>query len=279
VRVPGKSRQTIAGTIPEGVWTEACATLNELAISFSQIEVDGYKVGGFIPVCNALLEDSDVNLADEIMFMIGQAIGYALDKAILYGTGTKMPVGIVTRLIEESEPAYWNDNAYTWTDLHTTNVKTINPSGLTADALFSAIILAAGVAKANYSTDGAKFWAMNSKTFATLQAKALSFNAAGAIVSGQNMTMPIIGGEIVILEFIPDNDIIGGYGQLYLLAERAGAQFAVSEHVRFIDDQTVFKGTARYDGMPVFGEGFVAFNIANTDVTTSVNFASDTANP
>ena len=104
VRVPGKSRQTIAGTIPEGVWTEACSTLNELAISFSQIEVDGYKVGGFIPVCNALLEDSDVNLTDEIMFMIGQAIGYALDKAILYGTGTKMPVGIVTRLIEESQP-------------------------------------------------------------------------------------------------------------------------------------------------------------------------------
>ncbi len=279
VRVPGKSRQTIAGTIPEGIWTEACATLNELAISFSQIEVDGYKVGGFIPVCNALLEDSDVNLADEIMFMIGQAIGYALDKAILYGTGTKMPVGIVTRLIEESEPAYWNDNAPTWTDLHLTNVKKINPAGLTADALFALIILAAGVAKANYSTDGAKFWAMNSKTFATLQAKALSFNAAGAIVSGQNMTMPIIGGEIVILEFISDNDIIGGYGQLYLLAERAGAQFAVSEHVRFIDDQTVFKGTARYDGMPVFGEGFVAFNIANGDVTTTKTFASDTANP
>lgn len=279
VRVPGKARQNVAGAIPEGVWTEACAKLNELAISFAQIEVDGYKVGGFIPVCNALLEDSDVNLADEIMYMIGQAIGFALDKAILYGTGTKMPVGIVTRLIETSKPAYWNDNAPTWTDLHTSNVKKINPSGLTADALYAAIILAAGVAKANYSTDGAKFWAMNSKTFATLQAKALSFNAAGAIVSGQNMTMPIIGGEIVILEFISDNDIIGGYGQLYLLAERAGAQFAVSEHVRFIDDQTVFKGTARYDGMPVFGEGFVAFNIANADVTTTKTFASDTANP
>lgn len=279
VRVPGKARQNIAGAIPEGVWTEACAKLNELAISFAQIEVDGYKVGGFIPVCNAMLEDSDVNLADEIMYNIGQAIGYALDKAILYGTGTKMPLGIVTRLAQEAEPDNWGDNAPAWTDLHTSNVKKINPSGLTAEALFAAIILDAGVAKASYSTDGAKFWAMNSKTFATLQAKALSFNAAGAIVSGQNMTMPIIGGEIVILEFISDNDIIGGYGQLYLLAERAGAQFAVSEHVRFIDDQTVFKGTARYDGMPVFGEGFVAFNIANAGVTTTKTFATDSANP
>lgn len=279
VRVPGKARQTIAGTIPEAVWTEACASLNELAINFNQIEVDGYKVGGYIPVCNALLEDTDINLTDEIMHMIGQGIGFAVDKAVIYGTGVKMPLGIVTRLAQTAEPDNWNDNAPTWTDLHTSNIKKINPTGLTAEALFSAIILDAGVAKSNYSTDGAKFWAMNSTTFAALQAKALTINAAGAIVTGQNMQMPIVGGEIVILEFIPNNDIIGGYGQLYLLAERAGAQFAVSEHVRFIDDQTVFKGTARYDGMPVFGEGFVAFNIANADVTTTKTFASDTANP
>lgn len=279
VRVPGKARQTIAGTIPEGVWTEACAKLNELAISFAQIEVDGYKVGGYIPVCNALLEDTDINLSDEIMYMIGQAIGFALDKAILYGTGTKMPVGIVTRLAQTAEPDSWGDNAPTWTDLHTANIKKINPTGMTAEAFYSALILNAGIPKSNYATDGQKFWAMNSKTFAALQAKALTINATGAIVSGQTMTMPIVGGDIVILEFVPDNDIVGGYGQLYLLAERAGAQFAVSEHVRFIEDQTVFKGTARYDGKPVYGEGFVAININNADVTTTRTFASDIANP
>ena len=279
VRVPGKARQNVAGAIPEGVWTEACAKLNELAISFAQIEVDGYKVGGFIPVCNALLEDSDVNLADEIMYMIGQAIGFALDKAILYGTGTKMPVGIVTRLAQTAEPDSWGDNAPTWTDLHTANIKKINPTGMTAEAFYSALILAAGVPKSNYATDGQKFWAMNSKTFAALQAKALTINATGAIVSGQTMTMPIVGGDIVILEFVPDNDIVGGYGQLYLLAERAGANFAVSEHYRFVEDQTVFRGTARYDGKPVYGEGFVAININNADVTTTRTFASDSANP
>lgn len=279
VRVPGKARQNIAGAIPEGVWTEACAKLNELAISFAQIEVDGYKVGGFIPVCNALLEDSDVNLADEIMYNIGQAIGYALDKAILYGTGTKMPLGIVTRLAQTAEPDNWGDNAPTWVDLHATNMLTINPSGMTAEVFYSALIVDAGVPKSDYSTDGQKFWAMNSKTFAALQAKALTINAAGAIVSGQTLTMPIIGGDIVILEFVPDNDIVGGYGQLYLLAERAGAQFAVSEHYRFVEDQTVFRGTARYDGMPVFGEGFVAININNGNPTTSRTFATDSANP
>jgi HK97 family phage major capsid protein len=91
--------------------------------------------------------------------------------------------------------------------------------------------------------------------------------------------MPIEGGTIVELPFIPDNDIIGGYGSLYLLAERAGAQLAVSEHVKFIEDQTVFRGTARYDGAPVIGGGFVIVNIANVAPTTSLSFAADTANP
>lgn len=276
--IGGKARQTIAGTIPEGVWTEMCAKLNELEIDFNQIEVDGYKVGGFIPICNAVLEDSYLNLADEIMDAIGQAIGLALDKAILYGTGVKMPLGIVTRLAQTAEPDDWSANAPDWTDLHVTNILKINPSGMTSEEFFSALLLNLGTARPNYTTGGT-FWCMNRKTRMTILSKAITFNAAGAIVAGANGTIPVEGGTIIELPFIPDNDIIGGYGSLYLLAERAGVQLAMSEHVRFIEDETVFKGTARYDGMPVFGESFIALNINNADPTTTIAFAPDKANP
>lgn len=53
--ISGQARQTIAGTVPEAVWTEMCGNLNELTFQFNQVTLDGYKVGGFIPVCNALL--------------------------------------------------------------------------------------------------------------------------------------------------------------------------------------------------------------------------------
>ena len=59
ISVSGNARQTVMGTIPEAVWTEMCAALNELNFSLSNAEVDGYKVGGYVAVCNALLEDSD----------------------------------------------------------------------------------------------------------------------------------------------------------------------------------------------------------------------------
>ena len=276
--IGGKARQNIMGAVPEGVWTEAIGNLNELALAFNQVEVDGYKVGGFIPVPNSTLEDSDLNLANEILDALGQAIGMAVDKAILYGNGNKMPVGIATRLAQTQQPSGWGANAPTWTNLSATNLLKFNPSGMTAEKFFAQLVLDLGVAKPNYSTGGT-FWAMNRKTRMKLLSKAITFNAAGAVVAGLNGTMPVEGGDIVELPFIPDNDIIGGYGELYLLAERAGASLAVSEHVKFIEDQTVFRGTARYDGMPVFGEGFVIVNIANNAPTTTVNFAPDGANP
>lgn len=62
--------------------------------------------------------------------------------------------------------------------------------------------------------------------------------------------------------------------------ERAGTSIAQSEHVRFVEDQTVFRGTARYDGMPVIAEGFVAIGISGTKPTgNAVTFATDSANP
>ena len=100
--VSGQARQTIAGTVPEAVWTEMCGAINELNFVFNQITLDGYKVAGYVPVCNSLLDDNDINLSSWIVEMLSESIGLAMDKAILYGKGgaSKMPLGIVTRLAQ-----------------------------------------------------------------------------------------------------------------------------------------------------------------------------------
>lgn len=278
--VSGTGRQAIMGTVPEGIWTECCANLNELSIGFSDVELDCYKVGGYFKVCNATLEDSDIDLAAALLEAIGQAIGIALDKAILYGRNTnstlKMPKGIVTRLVEQSQPADYPATARPWVDLHTTNAVIIANTQLGTN-LFQDIITAAGAAKGKYSR-GEKVWVMNETTYTFLKAQALSINAAGAIVSGMEGTMPVVGGIVEVLDFMPDYVIVGGYFDLYILAERGGAQFAQSEHVAFINDQTVLKGTARYDGQPAIAEAFVAIGVNGTTPSSTMTFALDAAN-
>lgn len=275
--ISGNGRQVVMGTVPEAVWTDCCANLNELDLDFALAEFGCWKVGGFYAICNAVIEDNDVDLANEILTALGQAIGLALDKAILYGTGTRMPLGIVTRLAQTTEPADYPADARAWVDLHSSNIATINSASMTGPELFAAIVTACGAAKGKYSR-GEKVFVMNEKTYTTLAAKAISVDAAGNIVTGVFDRMPVLGGVIEVLDFVPDNVIVGGYFDLYTLAERAGNQFATSEHVRFIADQTVMKGTARYDGQPVIAEGFVAIGIANTTPTASMTFAPDDAN-
>ena len=270
--VKGTSRQNIAGTIPEGIWVESIASLKELSIGFNQVEMDGYKVGGFIPVPNSILEDSDINLVSEIMEALAQAIGIAVDKAILYGTGKKMPTGIVTRLAQKTKPDTWGENAPVWKNLSSKNIKKLDIVSKEGAEFFAALIKGLGVAKENYS-DGKKVWCMNSNTKMELLAKAVTFNAAGSVVASMHDEMPIIGGKIETFDFMQDGDIVGGFASLYVLVERKGGTFSSSEHVKFIEDQTLYKGTARYDGKPVIGEGFVAANIGSTAPLTTVPFS------
>ena len=275
--ISGEGRMVVMGLIPEAVWTDCCANLNELDLSFFDTEVNCWKVGGYFAVCNANIEDSDIDLVAELLTAIGQAIGLALDKAILYGTGTRMPLGVVTRLAQTQAPADYPATARPWADLHTSNIKSIAASVKGVD-LFREILVDSAAAKGKYSR-GEKVWVMNETTYSAVLAAGMAIDANGAIVSGVNGTMPVVGGIIEVLDFVPDNVVIGGFFDLYLLAERGAAKFATSEHVRFLQDQTVLKGTARYDGTPVIAEGFVAIGINGATPTAAMTFAPDAANP
>lgn len=279
--IKGEGRVVIAGAVGEAIWTECCANLNELELPFYGMEIDCFKVGGYFAVCNATLEDSDINLAAELVSAIGKAIGLALDKAILFGRNTnaalKMPMGIVTRLVQTEEPSGYPAQARPWVDLHTSNVKAID-AGTTGVSLFQGLLIDEGAAKNKYSAS-TKVHVMNEDTLNYLKAQGMSVNAAGALVTAVSGTMPVIGGQVEILDFIPNNVIISGYFDLYMLAERAAEKFATSEHVKFLADQTVMKGTARFDGGPAIAEAFVAIAVNGASVdATAVTFGEDKAN-
>ena len=283
--VSGEAREVVMGTVGEAVWTECCANLNELALGFNSWDVDCYKVGGFYALCKANVEDSDYDLMAEVLIALGQAIGKALDKAILYGRNTsanqKMPMGIVTRLAQTTAPAGYPTTARAWQNLSVTNRIKITLTGEPNEAL--AQLLIASSAVANDYARGNITWVMNDKTYKTLLAYTLNVNSAGAVVSAINGTMPVVGGDVEVLNFIPDDVVIFGYFDLYLLAERAGRDFASSEHVRFIQDQIVYKGTARYDGAPIIAEAFAIADLSGEEGTsafdpTAVSFPQDTAN-
>lgn len=276
--VKGKARQNIIGDVPEAVWTEVAGAFNEINVKLSQIEADAYKVAGYVLIPNAYLDGgSDVDLLAEVLDQLGQSVGLALDKAIVYGTGTKMPVGIVTRLAASAKPAWWGMNQADFTDLHTSHIKTLDLASADGKSFFGPLLSALGVARRKFAV-GEKVWLMSETTHTEISVKALGFNSAAALVSGVNNEMPVLGGEIIELPFIPDGDIVGGYLSHYLLCERGGVTLRNSEHARFLQDQTVALAEGSYDGKPLYGEAFSCVNYKNTAVSTTATFTADAAN-
>lgn len=245
-------RMIVQGVAPEAIWTECCAAINELDITFGQVELDCYKVAGYFAVCNAAIEDSDIALVDALTVALMQALGKAIDKAIVYGTGTKMPTGAVTAIASTAS-----------------QLVTISGSAHGA-AFFQAIIGAAAKAESDYSR-GDKLWIMNESTYSTLMTEAVALDGSGAYVAAINGRMPAIGGEIIVLNFVPDNNIVMGYFDLYVLLEKLGMTIDTSEHVKFLDDQTVLRAKARMDGKPAIAKAFVAIGIGEAP-TTEVEF-------
>lgn len=274
----GRARQNIAGTPSDAIWTEAVANINEIVLDFTQLEMEAYMLAGYMALPNGVLEDdSDLRLMTSIIAAMGESNGRALDKAIVYGTGFKMPVGFVTRLAAASKPSWWGTDQGDFNALNTSNVLRLNIDTTSGTAFFSTLIEALGVADPKLS-DGKAVWVMNRKTHVRIMAKALAFDSSAALVASATNTMPVIGGDIVELDFMSDNDIAGGFLSLQRMVERDGAAIAASDLPLFLRNMTAFRSVGRYDGKPARGEGFVLINFSNTAPKTVLSFNADLAN-
>ncbi|MFN0222116.1 phage major capsid protein [Paenibacillus sp. KR2-11] len=236
----GNARIILDGAIPEAIWTEVTDSVKELSDAFTDTELDGYKVGGFIPVHNSTLEDSVINLANFIEGRLAKAIAKAIDKAILTGRADlKMPTGIIPSVPDSNK---------------------VTSGGELYDIIGKMALLDDG-------EDGEPIdeviAVMKRTTYYTHISPQTFLPTADGRIVVQSAKSPMLpdGTRIVFSQYAPADTIVMGDFKKYLLGERSGIKLATSTEVRFIEDQTVFKGTARYDGKPVYPDQFVVITI------------------
>ncbi|MBY0202009.1 phage major capsid protein [Paenibacillus cucumis (ex Kampfer et al. 2016)] len=260
--VKGEGRQIVSTDILEAIWTDAVQFYGELKVSFSGIEVEGYRVSGFISLNNCLLDGPTIDFANELEYLLGEAIGYALDKAILYGTGERMPLGFITRLADKEDSQ----------ELLISNIKKINTSSLSNGDFFKAILKGLANAKINKSRNGFVL-AMNETTWKELILPEFFSVSSGILTTETGILIPALGAHVEFMNFIPYGDIAGGYMDQYLLVDFGRGKLGVSDQVRFMEDEIAFKGFKVYDGNPIYPDSFVLLNINNEEPTTQIEFA------
>lgn len=253
VKIDGAIRVVLSAGALKAVWLEKCAALTEMdGLKFDKVELDAYKLGGYVSLCRYVAETKDlVNVADLVEREIAKAIGKGLDEAIIKGTGStaKQPEGVVTALTSKAE--------------------------LKADAtdligLFAAFgLLGTGD---NELEIGEALAVMNRKTFYKhiLPATFLSTAAGGLVVASEKGYVLPNGARVVFSKHVDDDQvIIGDFKNGYVLGERRGVEISKSEHAQFIQDNIVFKGVALYDGKVVRPEYFAIVTMKEKPAPTT----------
>jgi HK97 family phage major capsid protein len=271
----GDGVQPITEAAKEAIWTANCGRLNQLNLAIFSETYSSNKLGAYFALCNAAMQDADIDLLAIVIRTLAGAIAYSIDKAILYGDGRNKPVGIITRLAQTAKPDNYSANARPWKDL-TDHIVTINsPYGTSG---LQELLLAAAKMSNPYAK-GDRSWVMTDKALLAFKAGLITTNLNGLIVAGLENEMPVIGGKIVIVPdgVLPDNVIVGGFFDCYTFATRRTMEVSASDQVLFLSDETAVKATGRYDGKPTIADAFVVIGLGAAPAT-SVVFPEDEAN-
>ena len=233
-KIGGTGRAVIAGDIPEAIWFEVGKkALEELEDKLDGVELDGFGLGGYVAVPNIIIENSLINLASHVEDRLAKAIAKALDKAILKGTGTKQPTGVV--------------------------VSAPTANKVTTDGTITDLI--AKLAKVDTDGTGGEVIAvMNRATYySKIVPKTLAV-AANGVLTG-SYALPF---RVVLSAYADENTIVFGDFKQFLLAQRSEIRVESSTEVQFTSDNTVFKGVGFYDGKATKAEAFAVVTITAT---------------
>ena len=226
--VGGTSRVILDGADPEAIWVEMSGAISEVESSFEKVELDGWKLAGYMSIPNDIIDDSMINLAEYVEKKLAKAIAKSRDKAIIEGTGStgKQMVGIIP-------------------SLHADNMPAAIPFDL------GEILSKVALVDDGDEAYGEIIAVMKRSTFyGHFVRKLITVDSAGRYVV-PNLERPNIGIRVVFSQYMPKNKLLIGDYKRYLNVQRSGVTIDQSKDVRFIEDQTVIKALQRMDGKPI----------------------------
>lgn len=213
--------------------------------TITDITFDGYKIGKITFVDNAMLKDSIINLDEYVTKKLARALSKGVDLAILKGTGSadKQPEGILTKLPED-------------------NKKTVTVSDrLIADVTKNISLIDTGDDSIGNLTCVMKRQTYYNRFLDTT----VNVNSSGDVVGKlPNLTNPyILGIPVVFNQNMTVDEVLFGDFEKYTLIERESISIDKSEHVKFTNDQTGFRGIGRFDGKPTKPSAFALVTLVD----------------
>jgi HK97 family phage major capsid protein len=255
IRIPGLDETSrAAGSRHGGVqgyWVAEAGQLTGTKPKFRQVELVLKKQIVMVYATDELLSDSRI-LADYLSKVAADELTFGLEDAIVNGSGAGQPLGI----------------------LNSGCLATVAPeTGQAADTLVAENIMKMWSRMLGSSRPNS-VWLINQNVEPQLYSMALSVGTGGApiFLPGGGMSeqpyATLYGRPIIPCEHCPTlgdlGDIILADFGGYLLAQKGGIESAMSIHVKFDYDESVFRFVMRVDGQPALSSAVTPYKGGDT---------------
>lgn len=224
----------------QSYWASEAATVTATQPKFRKIELNLKKLFALAYATEEQLSDGP-QLKSFIEQNVPNEIAFKLDDAIYNGSGAGQPLGILTSAAYVSQAA---EGAQTATTFNAANVS----------KMFGRM-WAGSMPKAE--------WYMNQDAWQQLPQMTLSNMPIYAPNFQVSPYGTLFGKPINIIEQAATLGTLGDVSLLdlsqYALATKGGVKSAMSVHVRFLYDESVFKFTLRVDGQPMWNAPLTPF--------------------
>ena len=239
VRIPVVRDTTHASNVFGGVqayWTPESGSVTASEPTFGQAALVAKKLVGYTTASNELLMDNAVGLEALLTRLFPEALAYFEDDAFINGDGAGEPTGILNAGALVSVGAETGQAA-----------TTIVAENL--DKMYSRMLP---------TSVGRAVWLAHPDTFPQLAALSRSVGTGGSAVWVANMAggppQSIYGRPLIFTEKCKTLGTVGDiyFADLsyYVVGDRQGMTMSASPHVRFTNDETVWRFIQRLDGRP-----------------------------
>ena len=239
VTIPAIRDTSHASNVFGGVtayWTPESGSVTASEPTFAQIALEAKKLTGYTTSSNELISDSAIALEALLSRLFGEALAFFEDDAFIAGVGGGQPQGILSADALVSVAKETGQAAQT---ILAENI----------DKMWSRLLT---------SSQNRAVWIAHPDTFPQLAGLSRTVGTGGSSVWIQNMTggppASIFGRPLIFSEKC---ETLGTVGDIYLvdlsyylIGDRQQVTMAASPHVRFTNDEMVWRFVERLDGRP-----------------------------
>lgn len=267
MRVPAVDDTSHVSSVFGGIsfaWAEEASQISDSAGTFANVNLVPKKLSGTFTTSNELLADAPA-FSGFFDSKAPQALAWFEDKAFMSETGTGLPQGFINcpASVQVATEAGQATQTILWENVTKMYARMLPTS------LSSAI------------------WIVSPDSLPQIFTMALSVGTGGGPVyiggygnSGGADTPPatILGRPVYVSEKASALGTTGDINfvdlSMYAIGDRSGVQVAMSDQVKFLNDQTVFRLIERVDGRPLLLSALTPANNSSNTLTAFVQLAS-----